>query len=426
MDDKSHLWPTIVLFGHFGAANFGNEATLEAMLLNFHRLVPNAELQCVTTFPDKVAADYGIPALPISAVVVKQWNLCSPAAKLARKLFIGVPCEFYRWLKAVAFLWHAEAFVVVGTGLLTDAFSLGGWGPYSVFKWTLAAKIRGCKILFVSAGAGPLDRPIGRFLVKTALSLADLRSYRDESTLEYLKSIRFRTVNDLVYPDLVFSFPPEALPEPSARDDNHPIVGLGLMTLNGMYGARKPSKEQYLLYLETLVEFARWLFVRGYDVRLLIGDTSDEEAMTEFRSLLKARAVPQDFIIDEPITCTDELLSQMAAVDFVVATRFHNVLLGLLLNKPSISISFHHKCSSLMDQMGLSEYCQDIQRLSAEKLIAQFCRVEENVPKLKQMIHEKVEQNRRALDDQYKRIFQELGVEPDSVSLPSPAISRVQ
>ena len=40
--------------------------------------------------------------------------------------------------------------IVPGTGLLTDAYGLGGWGPYSLFKWSLAAKLRGCRVLFVS------------------------------------------------------------------------------------------------------------------------------------------------------------------------------------------------------------------------------------------------------------------------------------
>ena len=110
-------------------------------------------------------------------------------------------------------------------------------------------------------------------------------------------------------------------------------------------------------------------------------------------------------IIDEPVASVNDLLQQIAATDFVVATRFHNVLLSLLLNKPSIAISFHHKCSSLMSQMGLSEYCQDINRLNAERLIEQFCNLEKNAETLKPLIKDKAEEFRRALDEQYERIF---------------------
>ena len=111
-----------------------------------------------------------------------------------------------------------------------------------------------------------------------------------------------------------------------------------------------------LLYLETLVEFTEWLFAHEYDVRLLTGDIVDTPVTQEFKTLLKKRSVTyrDERIIDEPIASVDDLLKQLAATDVVVATRFHNVLLALLLNKPVIAISFHHKCISLMSQMGLA------------------------------------------------------------------------
>jgi len=114
-------------------------------------------------------------------------------------------------------------------------------------------------------------------------------------------------------------------------------------------------------------------------------------------------------IIDEPVASVGHLLSQIAATDIVVATRFHNVLLALLLNKPVISISFHHKCASLMSGMGLSEYSQDINDLKADRLIEQFCHLEKNAGSLRPMIRQKAEGCRKALDDQYNLIFQALG-----------------
>ena len=77
-------------------------------------------------------------------------------------------------------------------------------------------------------------------------------------------------------------------------------------------------------------------------------------------------------VTDHPIGSVHELLSQLSATDLVVATRFHNILMSLLLSKPVIAITFHHKCSSLMSEMGLSEYCHDINQMNADTLIEQF------------------------------------------------------
>ncbi len=304
-----------------------------------------------------------------------------------------------------------DALIIPGTGLLTDAYSLVGWGPYSTFKWSVIAKVCRCRLLFVSVGAGPLHSTVGRLLTKSALSLADFRSYRDGATLQYLKGIGYRTHDDRVYPDLAFSLPAAVLPNGRAKKGLRLVVGLGLMEYAGMYSVEAPpTSVNYTAYLETLVGFVRWLLRRQYDVRLLIGDLVDMPVLREFKALLREQAVmyEEDRVILEPVASVEDLLSQLAETDLVVGTRFHNVLLALLLNKPSMAISFHHKCSSLMSQMGLSEYCQDIKQLSGDRLIEQFCLLEKNAGSLRQMIGEKVVDCRKALDEQYREIFKEL------------------
>jgi polysaccharide pyruvyl transferase WcaK-like protein len=402
--------PKIAVFGHFGAGNFGNESTLQAILCHIRRVAPDARITCICTGPETVAAAYHVAAVPISRVVVKPWTLRNPLVRLARKFFIGIPSELYRWLKGYMTLRGTDVLIITGTGLLTDAWGLFGWGPYNMFKWSVIAKLCRCKLFFVSVGAGPIYSRAGRWLVKSALSLADFRSYRDESTLKFVEGIGFRGHHDPVYPDLVFSLPETLIPHDDSNKRRRSVVGLGLMLYAGRYSVDRPSPAIYRSYLDALVILVTWLLAHEYDVRLLIGDTSDRAVTQEFRSLLKERSViyAEGRIIDEPVFSAGQLLSQLAATDIVVATRFHNVLLALLLNKPAISISFHHKCASLMSQMGLSEYCQDINDLKAGRLIEQFCHLEKNAGSLRPMIRQKAEECRKALDDQYNHIFQDL------------------
>jgi polysaccharide pyruvyl transferase WcaK-like protein len=405
---KSNARRHISLFGHFGHNNFGNESTLQAILYHLYRFVPNAEVTCICTGPETVEDAYNIAAIPIKPLVGKPWTLHNPAVRMVRKIVMGVPSELYRWLRAIMTLWDTDMLIVPGTGLLTDAHGLSSWGPYNMFRWAFIAKLCRCKLLFVSVGAGPIYTPLGRYLVKSALALADFRSYRDASTVRYVRGIGFRTNGDSVYPDLVFSLPENVIPHANSRSGRRVIVGIGLMEYAGRYSVPKPSNTIYLAYLETLVVFVRWLLAHEYDIRLLIGDVCDRAVAQEFISLLKQRSVMYEGrIITEDVTSVDHLLSLIAATDIVVATRFHNVLLALLLNKPVISISFHHKCVSLMSQMGLSEYCQDINHLDAHRLIEQLCDLEKNADKLRPLIKHKTEEFRRALDEQYECIFKE-------------------
>jgi len=307
-------------------------------------------------------------------------------------------------------LMRIDMLIIPGTGLLTDAYGLLGFGPYNMFKWSLIAKICRCKLLFVSVGAGPIYGILGRCFVRSSLSLADFRSYRDKSTVQYLEGIGFRSDSDRVYPDLAFSLPEAAIPNRDTTKSRRCVVGLGLMEYGGMYSVLKPSSENYLAYLENLVTVVNWLLAHEYDVRLLCGDLGDMHAKQQFSELLRERLSVRDEgrIVDEPVLSVESLLSQIVATDIVVATRFHNVLLALLCNKPVISISFHHKCASLMNAMELSGYCLDINELKADRVIEKICDLDVNADKLKRLIRQKVTEFRKALDEQYSVIFNDM------------------
>jgi polysaccharide pyruvyl transferase WcaK-like protein len=404
----------IGFFGLFGQQNLGNECTLQAIICNTRKYFPNAELKCICSGPDDARARHNIPAFPISERYLKKANSkkwiesSNQLIRLLRRALIRLPKEFIDWVAAFRTLKGSHMFIVPGTGFLTDAYSDSfGW-PYEIFKWSLIAKLCRCRLLYVSVGAGPIYRPLSRWFIKSALSLADFRSYRDKSTMKYLKGIGFPINNDRVYPDLAFNLPDIVIPHGDIHKRHRPVVGIGLMRYAGKLSVDRPSNATYLAYLEKLAIFVRWLFGHGYDVRLLIGDILyDESVKQDFRNLLKDDESTYNGgqIIDEPILTVEHLLSQLAATDIVVATRFHNVLLALMLGKPVISISFHHKCASLMSEMGLSEYCQDIHHLDVDRLIEQFCDLEKNAERLRFLIKQKTEEFRRALDEQYHIIF---------------------
>jgi polysaccharide pyruvyl transferase WcaK-like protein len=208
----------------------------------------------------------------------------------------------------------------------------------------------------------------------------------------------------------VFGLPEAMLPYGENGRSKRRVVGLGLMPYAGKYSVARPRDEIYQEYLNNLVAFAKWLLAHDYDIRLIIGEVSDKSASAEFKSRLKASvgAFAENRIIDEPALSAEQLLPQIAETDLVVATRFHNIVLALLLNKPVIAISFHHKCAALMAEMGLAEYCHDINQMNASRLIEQFQEGVRNAERLKSVISRKVEESRRALNEQYKVVFESL------------------
>lgn len=406
--------------------NFGNECTLRAILCHLRRFLPDAQLSCITDGPKGAKRIHNIEAIPISKTLFKSWKPRNPLAKIVRKLSAGIMGEIYRWANGIRILRHIDMLIVPGTGLLTDAYGLYGWGPYNLFRWCLTAKLCRCELLFVSVGAGPIYGALGRWLVKSALSLADFRSYRDSSSAQFLESIGFSTKSDRIYPDLAFSLTDAVVTGRPSRNKCKPVIGLGLMAYAGKYSVANPRNETYQAYLNSIAEAVKWLVGQKYEVNVTIGNSWDMPVKQEFRRLLKEQLseIDERHIIDEPIYCVEQLLFQLATTDLVVATRYHTVLLALLNNKPVIALSFHPKCASLMDTMGLSEYCLDINTLDADCLIAKIHLLEKNASKLKPLIRQRTEELRKILDEQYELIFNERS-RSLSASSADPPLPRV-
>src|SRR5579859_3442397 len=176
----------IGFFGIFGVQNLGNECTLQSILHNARKWLPDGEIYSICYQPEDTSRRHNVPAVPISAryfqsradgkVIHRRGGL----SRLARVIFQRVPGELMDWLKAIRALKGTDLVVMTGTGMLTD-YSTSAFGyPYDVFKWSVAARLAGCKLRFVGIGVGPIYGRLSRRFIHYALSLADLRSYRDE------------------------------------------------------------------------------------------------------------------------------------------------------------------------------------------------------------------------------------------------------
>ncbi|MGH9561965.1 MAG: polysaccharide pyruvyl transferase family protein, partial [Terracidiphilus sp.] len=295
----------ISFFGNFGQGNLGNEGTLRAILENLRKALPDAEMNCICTGPISTRATHHIDAVPIHETFVGSEVLRSGRfSRIIRKIFIGVPLEFYRWIQALKTLGQADALIIPGTQYLSDNLT-GPWGgPYPLFRWAVAAKLRRCKVAFVSVGVGPLNHPLSRFFVKSVLRLADFRSYRDYPSKDYLRTIGFNSAADSVYPDLAFS-----LPMPAGTSGNYggkPVVALGVLDHYGQLGGRMSGvspQDTNRFYLEKVTNFAIWLLERGYAVRLVIGDMCyDRQVVADIQDALKQRGIQcEGQLMVEPI-----------------------------------------------------------------------------------------------------------------------------
>lgn len=407
--------PKIAFFGIFGVENLGNECTLQAILHNARERLPGGAFYAISYQPEDTSRRHNVAAVPIPARYDQSRASGAPVprsgglGRLLRVVFRRIPGELSDWLRAIRTLRGTDLMIMTGTGMLTDYATSASGYPYDVFKWAAAARLTGCKVRFVGIGVGPIYSRLSRVLIRCALSLADYRSFRDQFSKNRIKKNGFDSDRDPVFPDLAFSLPPDIFPQRPNRTRPKRLVGLGIMDYRDIHIATLEEQEAaYSVYLQKMCDFVSWLIEHGYAVRILQGDSRyDRHARSDLRAKLEERGIHYDQagIIDEDCATVEELLPQIADADIIASPRFHNLLLGLMLNIPVISISYDPKSDALLDGFGLSNYRQAMADLDVRKLTDQFIDLEARTDQVKPVIRRVASENRRLLEEEYKLVF---------------------
>jgi polysaccharide pyruvyl transferase WcaK-like protein len=402
----------IALFGVFANGNLGNDATLEAMLANLAIWSPGAEICCICPDPEALQGRYGIAAIPIDITPAVSSGLPGSHSLSGRVLRLGgrVRQEVALWGESATLLRGYDHLIFTGTGLLDD-FGVRPWNlPYDLYKWATLARRAGARVSFVSVGAGPIVQRASRWLMLAALRQAHYRSYRDQQSKDYLAGIGFDTRTDQVYPDLVFSLPPARLAVYGPPLAPPRTVGVGVMGYYGWSNSPQSGEGIYAEYIAKLSRFCGWLLGQGYAVHLLTGEMPTDqrprdEIMTQLRATLDAAALAR--LSAPAISTPDDVLAAVAATDLVVATRFHNVIAGLLLGRPVISAGYAKKNDVLLADMGLGDFCQHAETLDVERLQEQFTALAAAAGPAAEGVCRRVQDYRRQLNAQYAQLFAE-------------------
>src|SRR5262249_23095448 len=257
-----------------------------------------------------------------------------------------------------------DLLIISGGGQLTEKD--GSWGfPYTIFKWIVLAKSVGVRCIVLNVGAGPLTRPLSKAFVTRALRAADYVSLRDVKSQRLLQQIGFTGASQ-VCPDSVYCLDVAMAKASPSERSGQTVVGFAPMpypdigTVENRY---KSDQTVYDEFIRKLAIFAAWLIGRSYSLTMFGTDIGvDPLAIATLQTaLLTHHGIPPSrYGVNGSVKSVHDLLTAMAAMDYVVTCRFHGVVFAHLLNKPVIAIAHHPKVGDLMTDLGLSKYCMDI------------------------------------------------------------------
>jgi len=435
----------IGIFGHVGTQNLGDEIIIAAVLQNIRSRYPDAQICAFTFNPEDTRTRHSIPAFPIRRRKPSpQANVTQPAqreAGFARPsasapdtpggglgvILKKIPLLFASlkalqhglsairgFLEELAFLERArknlkgtDLLIIAGSGQLTDA-SGGAWAyPYTFFKWYLLSRLVGTRLAFVSIGTGWIDSSLSKFFLRTALRGADYRSFREESAVQRVAALGVRGENPIV-PDLAYSLQKLSAEATPASIASRKVVGINPIPFFHPVLWHEADQTTYEAYVDGHADFALWLVSRGYSVIFfptqlradppVIGDVI--AAMDRRQPGISAQLLPTP-----QLHTGDDLLAAMAGMDFVVAARFHGVLVSHLLGKPVLGVSYHQKTADLMARMGQQDCTLKIEDCRLETLSSTFCFLESHQAAIRAEFARRVPECRAALELQYQRVF---------------------
>lgn len=419
--EQSATAPRVGLFGLLGSGNIGNDVSMESVLRYLRTDHPDAIVDAMSVSPQRLSG-YDIVAVPLFWYTKYEQRVSGATAVALKALGKGIDA-----FRTASWVRRHDVVIVPGMGVLEATLPLRPWlTPYEMFLLCTSGRLFGTKVALVSVGANVINQRLTRWLFDSAARLAFYRSYRDIGSRDAMRQRGLDTTHDHVYPDLAFS-----IPTPSCDTGDPELVGVGVMAYYGSNDDRHRADEIHAAYVEKVKLFTRWLVDSGRRVRLLIGDASDERVVEEILADLLVRRpdLEPGRVTAEPASSFAELARAIAPVGTVVATRFHNIICGLKLVKPTIAIGYAAKTVAIMTDAGLSEFCQSATSLDVDLLIEQYNELNRRSAELRPTIAERNAVNARLLDDQFSRLSAVLFPGGESVrhlgrGVPAPRASR--
>jgi polysaccharide pyruvyl transferase CsaB len=255
-----------------------------------------------------------------------------------RRFDIGAiaPREVARMVGAVR---EADLLVFGGGGLLQDETSPFNL-PYHLARPLLAAAA-GTPLVGVGLGAGPLERPGSRQLVRTGLARAVSVTVRDEASRSLLAScgVSSQTGADL------------ALALPGPRVEVEDVITVSLRPWSGGGGwlpvgaQRRHDLDAGLTaaLADGLDELAERTGLRVRFVALQAD--RDDEVHARVAALMRTpteRRCPE----------VHEVVGEVAAGRLVVAMRYHAGISAVLGGRPAVLLGYSPKVEALADELG--------------------------------------------------------------------------
>ena len=289
--------------------------------------------------------------------------------------------EIHHCVEGYRFLRKHDLLIVSGGGQLDEEWG-GAWGhPFALFKWAVLARIARTPFAMASVGACKARSTLSRFFLSGALRLARYRSYRDKHSREIVAGLLQQAAEDTVVPDLALGLPSWVLPPPvgiRSIAQGRTIVAISPIAFAKPGDWPYQDRAVYDRYLQQVTRVVLQLLERECFLVIVWSSLGDRESVVP--DLLRrledeAKQGLAGQIHIPRIATWKDLVAVLQDVDFLVASRLHSAILGFLIQRPTVAISFDPKVDWVMEDVEQTDYLLQLADFAAEDVINTLDRI---------------------------------------------------
>ncbi len=282
----------VIISGYYGFNNFGDEEILSILVSKLKEW--GADITVFSSNPDWSSNVHSVNTVN---------SFCLPSIIKEIKI--------------------SDILISGGGSLLQDVTSLKSLIYYTLIIF-LALFFRK-KVIIFAQGIGPINNPVARFLVLNILKFCTYITVRDEKSYNLLKRYG---VDSKIVPDPVYSL--------KTAVTEHSGVGIQLRRFKSM-------NEDFLSALAKKVVET----FSGKSIKIIsLQDALDFEVCKTFESKLKEISPDID---TELVTNTslNDIINRLSSLEYLIAMRFHALLIGIKSGVKSLGINYDIKVEQL-------------------------------------------------------------------------------
>lgn len=313
-----------VLSGYFGFKNFGDEAILSVLVNKLNEL------------------NHSI------TVISSDTHYTKSKFKNVRSV------NTFKLFDIIMAITKSDYLISGGGSLLQDVTSLKSLIYYLIIIFL--GLIFGKKVVLFAQGIGPINSSFGQYLTKTLLKHCAYISVRDEKSLKLLQSWDISA--DLVC-DPVFS-------TKISNVEKSNTVAVQLRDF-------KTMSEDFIDRLAQVIskEFNdKTIEIYSFQ------DEIDKDICLKFEKSLKLLNPEMKTVLHTGLT-DEEIVSGISKADYLIAMRFHAIIIGLIASVKTLVIDYDIKVQKLAEEFGLplvdlksdfGSQFEDLKSLNSQKI----------------------------------------------------------